>query len=86
MKGAKQTLKKYKPMLLIEFNPIAYKNNSKDDTIEDLWKELTSIYDYIYVIEGPDTLRRVNTLEEACQRIDGTKRTLEDLLCSTSEI
>ena len=86
MKGAKQTLKKYKPMLLIEFNPIAYKNNSKDDTIEDLWKELNSIYEYIYVIEGPDTLRRVSTLEEACERIDGIKRTLEDLLCSTSEI
>ena len=86
MRGAKQTLKKYKPTMLIEFNPIAYSNNSKDDTIEDLWKELTSIYDYIYVIEGADTLRRVNTIEEACQRIDGTTRTLEDLLCSASEI
>ena len=40
----------------------------------------------IYVIEGADTLRRVNTIEEACQRIDGTTRTLEDLLCSASEI
>ena len=86
MKGAKQTLKKYKPIMLIEFNPIAYNNNSKDDTIDDLWKELTSIYEYIYVIEGPATLRRVSTLEEACQRIDGTTRTLEDLLCTTSEI
>ena len=86
MKGAKQTLKKYKPTMLIEFNPIAYTNNSEDDTIEDLWKELTSIYEYIYVIEGPDTLRRVNTIEQACERIDGKNRTLEDLLCSASEI
>lgn len=86
LKGAKQTLKKYKPIMLIEFNPTAYNNNSKDDTIDDLWKELTAIYEYIYVIEGPATLRRVTTISEACQRIDGTKRTLEDLLCSTSEI
>ena len=66
--------------------PIGWEIIDKDDTIEDLWKELTSIYEYIYVIEGPDTLRRVNTIEQACERIDGKNRTLEDLLCSASEI
>lgn len=86
LRGAKQTIKKYKPILLIEFNPVAYSNNSTDDTIEDLWNELTSLYSYIYVIEGADVLRRVHTLEQACQRIDYTTRTLEDLLCMTSEI
>lgn len=84
--GAKQTLKKYKPIMMIEFNPIAYTNNSQGDTIEELWDALTSIYDYIYVIEGADTLRRVTSIEEACMRIDGTTRTLEDLLCTASEI
>ena len=86
IKGAKQTLKKYKPMMLIEFNPVAFKKNNSEETAEDLFKELTAIYDYIYVIEGNAQLRRVTTYEDACARIDGTSRTLEDLLCYTSEL
>lgn len=82
LKGAKQTFKKYKPIMLIEFNPVAFDNNSTDDTAEDLWNELMQLYEYIYVVEGPNTFRRVRSYDEACQRIDRTTRTLEDLLCT----
>lgn len=86
LKGARQTLKKYKPVMLIEFNPIAFTNNKSDDSIEDLWNELNSLYEYIYVVEGANVFRRVNSLTEACQRIDGTTRTLEDLLCTHESV
>ncbi len=86
LKGAKQTLKKYKPLMLIEFNPIAFLNNKSEETSEDLFKELQALYDYIYVVDGMNSLKRVTTYAEACERIDGVKRTLEDLLCSTSEL
>lgn len=81
LKGAKQTFKKYKPKLLIEFNPVAFNNNSTDDTAQDLWDELRAQYEYIYVVEGPNNFRLVESYNDACARIDGTKRTLEDLLC-----
>lgn len=81
LKGAQTCISKFKPDLIVEFNPKVYDILYEEDP-KNLYSMLNNIYPTIYSIGYDDTLEEIKSFEHLQKCVKKGRRQLLDLYCT----